>query len=62
MRAKNKYYKLDEVGFVGVQKSRTPAEIRKEAADTARSIRVLKARKSASVRKAGKAPKHASVK
>lgn len=36
MRAKNKNYKLDEVGFVGVQKSRTPAEIRKEATDTAR--------------------------
>jgi hypothetical protein len=31
MRARNKYYKLDEVEFVGVQKSRTPAEIRMEA-------------------------------
>jgi hypothetical protein len=47
MSDKNKYYKLDEVGFVGVQKSRTSAEIRKEATETARSIRLLKARKSA---------------
>jgi hypothetical protein len=62
MRAKNKYYKLDEVGFVGVQKSRTTAEIRKEANDTARSIKLLKARKSSSAHSANKASKHVSAK
>lgn len=47
MRAKIKYQKLDEVGFIGVQKKkRTSAEIQKEATDTARFIKALKVRKS----------------
>jgi hypothetical protein len=62
MRARNKYYKLDEVGFVGVQKYRTPAEIRKEAAETAKHIKALKARKSGTVRSVSPKAKRAAVK
>jgi hypothetical protein len=46
MSVKKRYYKLDDVGFVGVQENRTDAQVRKDASETARSIKALKARKS----------------
>ncbi len=45
MGDRKQYYKLDEVGFVGVQKKRTIEEIRKDEIKTAKSIRALKAKK-----------------
>ncbi|MEI9918963.1 MAG: hypothetical protein WDO14_09200 [Bacteroidota bacterium] len=45
MSDRKRYYKLDEVGFVGVQKKRTAGEIRKDKVQTAKSILALKAKK-----------------
>lgn len=62
MRARNKYHKLDEVGFVGVQKRRTPAEIRKEATETANHIKALKANTSVAKRNSSYKTKQAAAK
>jgi hypothetical protein len=48
MRDKEKYYKLDDIGHIGVQKKRTVAEMTQEKIETAKSIKVLKARTKAS--------------
>lgn len=42
MSDKNRYYALDEIGFVGIQDKRTKAKIRKQMAETVRYIKVMK--------------------
>lgn len=51
MRDRQRYHKLDEIGFVGVKEKRTAAEIRKEKIETTRSIKMLKAKRSNSTNK-----------
>ena len=43
MSEKTKYYKLDDIGFIGVQQKTTKAEIEQEKIETANSIKKLKA-------------------
>lgn len=45
MSVAKRYAKLDDVGFVGFQKRRSKAEIKKDAARTARFIKTHKAKK-----------------
>lgn len=43
MAGKKQYYGLNEIGFVGTQEKRTPAQVKK---DMERTIRYIKAKKS----------------
>jgi hypothetical protein len=45
MSVARRYVKLDDVGFVGFQKYRSKAQIKKDAARTARFIKAHKAKK-----------------
>lgn len=48
MSDKKKYYKLDDIGFIGVQKKSAKAEIEREKIETATSIEALKSRQKSS--------------
>jgi hypothetical protein len=50
MKAKKQYYKLDDVGFIGAQASRSKEQIKNDASKTARSIKAHKGAKGSSRR------------
>lgn len=52
MNDRKKYYALDEIGFIGVQKEKSPLEEKREQIKTGEEIRKIKA---ALARKAKKA-------
>ena len=42
MSGRKRYYKLDEVGFVGSQEKRTTSEVQKDSLKAAKAIKKLK--------------------
>ena len=54
MAGKKRYYELDEIGFVGTQDKRTPAQVKK---DIERTIEYVKARKTGKIPLSGKGPR-----
>ena len=46
MKAKKQYYKLDDIGFIGTQEDRSPAQVKKDMCDMEKYIKLEKSRKS----------------
>lgn len=54
MTDREKYYKLDEIGFVGTQDNRSAAQVKKDAELTSRYIRAMKEKEAKNNKASGK--------